>query len=365
MCGVTDRSVPVWVHVYLGGRGEGNILYVVVSLSLSVGLYSSSRPTCTPSAVAVCCFCAVVVWCIRRRLHRGKYTGPQRLEDIWGEVEMVGSSMQSPLEEVRENISRLLDLGDSGKSGQTDWQDLESGSLDGEEGLIFSNPTFTEMDGNSDTWSFGRWVREHSFNEEKDECGPEEQKIECKGSSSEEEESDESGTEEDRSESGSGEGNREEGGEENGEESGEENGEESGEENGEESGEESQEESGEGSEEGSDKESKLSREESDEDTSSADDATLSTALLPPEATSEREDTTSTAALIPAMATEEATPSGSKPMTQEEMESALAELQKTEEELGGSLIGWDEVDNLLFNQWQDVQEMDGKGEGSIV
>lgn len=278
-------------------------------------------------------------------MHRDKYTGPQRLEDIWGQVEMVGPSMQSPLEEVHENISRLLDLGDSGKSGQTDWQDLENGMFNEEEGLMFSNPTFIEMDRDSDTWSFGRWVREESFNEENDEYRPEEQKIECKGSSSEEEESEESGTEEDRSESGSGEG--------------------SGEESGEESGEGSREESGEGSEEGSDKESKLAREESDEDTSSADDASPSTALLPPEVTSEGEDTTSAAALIPAMATEEATPSGPKPMTQEEMESALAELQKTEEELDGSPIGWDEVDNLLFNQWQDVQEMDDKGEGSIV
>ena len=294
-----------------------------------LSVFICSPSTCTrPPTVAVCCCCAVVcgIRCSRRR---GKYSGPQRLEDIWGQVEMVGPSMQSTPEEVHANTSCFLGLDGSGEHVHDNWDNLaERGVLDEEEGLMFSNPMFVKVDsqdGGTETWSFGEWVNMAALNEEKEECGSGEEKPESEGRSSEEGQSEGSDTEGDGSESGS----------------------------------------GKGSDEGSDKESKLSGEESDEDTSSAEEANLSTALLPPATTSGEEDTSLTAALVPDAASEEDTPPARQPMTQEEMEQALAELQKAEEELGGSLVGWDEVYNFLFNQWQDVQEMDSKGEGDAV
>ena len=306
-------------------------------------------------------------------------------------------SEESTSKQVRAaNISEFLGLDAEGQRVRVDWQDMvESGVSEGGDGILFRNPMFDDMsseDGVSGTWSFGKMVEtidkgnlafldwgdgyqpvpQYSTVNKKDNIGLGEEEVDDTSFVDSDGTDDKEKDEENNSDSndevdeasfvdidGANDKIRDE---EQKTDSDEEEKKSKGEESSSED-----EESGESDtkEEGSEAGSRESDgEEVDEDTLSAE-ATSSSALLP-KATGEEEVTPSTTAPVSLpTATKEEAPSGPKPMTQEEMEYAMAELQQAEDDLGGSLIGWDDINNLLLNQWQDVQQMDNEEEGDIV
>ena len=308
--------------------------------------------------------------------------------DIWGDAESeVRQPNFLPADRKLRNMERHLNVGAEGRKIGGDWQDfVESGMMEvGDSWEVFTNPMF-EQTNNEDEEEDGRrlWAFQETENgefefinaafmehaedepiremessfvevpngeegvdggskresEDKEGC-LEEGESEGEGSSDSEEEGSSSSSEE--SSEGEGEKSGSGGKEESEEGSGKEDegssssSEESSEGEGEKSGSGGKEES----EEGSGKEDEVSTEEAQEDTTAED----TTALLP-EASSVEEERRPLA-----------------PMTQEEMEHAMRELQQTEQEIAGdTFVGWDDIENMLFNQWAETQELELEDRG---
>ena len=300
--------------------------------------------------------CLIV--CKKYRDYRVRKNLPKRLMDIWGDPESdVRQPNFLPADRKLRNMERHLNVGAEGRKIGGDWQDfVESGMMEvGDSWEVFTNPMFEQTD-NEDGEEDGRrlWAFQETENgefefinaafmehaedepiremetsfvevpngEEGVDGGSEKRENEDKEGCLEEGESKEEGSSD----------SEEEGSSSSSEESSE--------------GEEDKSGSGgkEESEEGSGKEDEVSTEEAEEDTT-AEDTSPTTALLP-EASSVEEERRPLA-----------------PMTQEEMEHAMQELQQTEQEIAGdTLVGWDDIENMLFNQWAETQELELEGRG---
>lgn len=303
--------------------------------------------------------CLVLALCIisgkKYRDYRVKKNLPSHLMDIWGDTDSeVRQPNFLPADKKLRHMERHLYIGAEGRNIRADWQDLvESGMMEvGESWEVFTNPMF-EQTVNEDAEEDGRrlWAFQETENgefefintafiehaEEEPAGGDMETAfVECQSSNEEVDGVSEKGEDEGREscfEEGESEGEGSSGSEEEGSGS---SSEESNEGEGEKSGSGGEEES----EQGSVKEVTVSREDTEGDVAGAEDTSPTTALLP-EAGCVKEEKCALA-----------------PMTQEEMELAMQELQRTEQEIAGDpLVGWDDIENLLFNQWAETQELE--------
>ena len=352
-----------------------------------------------------------IICCKKYRDYRKRNNRPKHLMDIWGDLDSEGHQPSFlPADKKVRHMERHLYVGAEGRKLGADWQDMvESGMMEaGDSWEVFTNPMFEQTDNEDEEeegmrlWAFqatenGEFAFVNTTFLELAEDEPVREDMETTfaevhngsegvdGGSKKGESSSEEGESEGEDSSGSGEKGSGSGDEESSEGEGDKSG--SGGENegtgssGEESGDEEGKMSGYGSEEESEdtssKEEEVSREGTEED-STAEDTSSITALLPEAASikedkwssapmtqemedSNAEDTSPTTALLPEAATIKEEKWSSAPMTQEEMERAMQELHQAEQEIAGdTLAGWDDIENLLFNQWAEMQELEDGG-----
>ena len=276
--------------------------------------------------------------------------------DIWGDLDSEGHQPSFlPADKKVRHMERHLYVGAEGRKLGADWQDMvESGMMEaGDSWEVFTNPMFEQTDNEDEEeegmrlWAFqatesGEFEFINAAFLEHAEDEPVREDMETTfvevhngnegvdgGSEKGEEEGKESSLEGESEGEGSS-GSEEEGSGSNDDESSEGGGEKSG------SGGEDE------NEDISDKEEEVSREEAEEETN-AEDTSPTTALLPEAATIKEEERPLA------------------PMTQEEMERAMQELHQAEQEIAGdTLAGWDDIENLLFNQWAETQELEDGG-----
>ena len=306
--------------------------------------------------------------CKKCRDHYVRKNLPTDLMSIWGDPNSpIREPNFLPADKKLRNMERHMYVSAEGRKIQGDWQDMiESGMMGAADDWgTYANPVFEQTDDEDEEdgnrlWAFqanaegefefvnaaflahaadepdGEGNKEttfdeaHSDGEEAEKVSEKKEGVEDEGSSSGEGETDEEG---------SASGSEEEGSGSSGEETSDK----------ETSGSEGEEGSEKGIEEGSDKEEEASKEDT-EDTTSSEDVSVTAALLPQAASVEEDEP----------------PTVPPPMSQEEMDRAMQELEQTEQAIASdALLGWDDIENLLFNQWADVQGLDDEDHSKLL